>query len=891
MSNVEEWGKLKKYTHSPTKPDECLTIIYTSGSSGFPKGAIISESAYRATFVDQYRTNLPERIKFTYRPLAWAADRDATIGAILCGGRIGFSTQDVNRLMEELSLVRPTQFSAPPSIWNKIYGEFKAALALATDTQSEEVRAEEERRLLKEFSRLMPNRCKTITVGSAKISPIVYNFMQRCFKNCDINESYGITECGGVAYNNYFDGVIDYRLESVPEMGYTVDDKPYPRGEILAKTNQMFSGYVNNPDETKAALTEDGFFRTGDIVEVRGGDTKKDQRIYVIDRKKNFFKLAQGQFVAPEFLQGIYIQSPFIEQIYIHGDILADCVSAVIVPNRDYAVKYLTEQQIENFDQQNPDRRFYRALLKDIRSIAKKESLRPHEIPFHLVIDFEPFTPENGLLTSSLKPCRHKLAAHYADQLKPRKDIQQQLKSILETVIGQSIGDNDEDDQNFISAGGDSLTAVRLSRMIEQNLGIPIPTSMLFQSNMNIERLTNLIENPTQISSIRQSMVEQLWLDSCMELNIKVGPCKKSAKNPSFIFVTGTTGFVGAFLLAELLNTCPSPCQFICLVRSKSSRNVMQAIQENLNFYQLWNDDYQQRIIPLEGDLAEPYFGLDRNLYESVAQKIDLIYHCGATVNFVLSYTQLYNTNVLGTREIIRLACHTSTCVPLQYISTISVLSSKFDAEVSIERISPDNLRSGYGQSKWVAEKLVSKAIQLGLPVVIYRLGSIGPSTETGACNKQDLHTLLLSVIMKLGCYPLKAINSEFNGLPADFTAKAIVNLSRTQSSVYGNVYHVLNSSDKVSFEQIVRLSEHVGIKLHQVSDQQWTEKLKRITDVDGPFESVGEDLLNSAFNERLISIPNQHFLQVTSTLSYPSFNDEYVSKWMKFIFCNIFSH
>ena len=280
--------------------------------------------------------------------MAWAADRDAIITTFLCGGRTGFSTGDPSRLMEELALVRPTYFGAPPSIWNKIYTEFKTSLALITATCPPETIADEEERLLRQFSKLIPNRCKSIAIGGAMISPVILNFIKRCFTHCSVNESYGITECGSVAYNNLVDHTVKYRLESVPDMGYTLDDKPYPRGELLTKSSQMFSGYINNPDETRAALTEDGFFRTGDIVELRT-DQCSQANIRVIDRKKNFFKLSQGQFVSPEFLQNIYIQSPFVEQIYIHGDLLADSVSAVIVPNQEYAQAYARQHNLTPF--------------------------------------------------------------------------------------------------------------------------------------------------------------------------------------------------------------------------------------------------------------------------------------------------------------------------------------------------------------------------------------------------------------------------------------------------------------------------------------------------------------------------------------------------------------
>ncbi|CAF0929262.1 unnamed protein product [Rotaria sordida] len=853
MGDIETNGSTKQYNSVNIDPNECLTIVYTSGSSGFPKGAMISENSYRATFLQWCHPSPSDQINFCYEPLAWVSDRDAVIRTFFVGGRTGFSTGDISHLMEDLALVRPNNFSTTPAIWNKVYAEFKAALSLAIAHLLPEAVAAEEDRLLQQFSKLIPIRCKTITVGGAMISPVVLNFVKRCFSRCCIYESYGITECGRVTSNNIIKNTLQFRLISVPEMGYTIDDELFPRGELLIKTDEMFSGYINNPEETRAALTEDGFFRTGDIVELR---VRPDGELYVhlIDRKKNFFKLSQGQYISPEFLQSIYIQSPFVEQIYIHGDLLADSIAAVVVPNREYAQAFALEHNLKNFDMINPDPQFYDAILQDLRLIAEKESLRKHEIPSQLIIDFEPFTPENGLLTSTMKPCRHKLGAYYGDRLKQSNTIKQRLKIIIETTTKQSLL-TDEEDNFFIPTGGDSLTAIRLSRRIENDLGISVPISILLQPNMTLQRLATVIRDPSQMSS--HSIVQQMLNDSELLLDITIDKRKNAIVSPSVVFITGTTGFVGAFLLAELLLVHSSECKFICLVRCESLTNPLDRIRKNMLFHQIWREDFQERIIPLQGDLEKTYFGLDNDIYESLANQIDIIFHCGAAVNFILPYSKLYASNVCGTREIIRLATHTTTCIPVHYISTLSVLSSDVNKEISIDETSPDSLVSGYAQSKWVAEKLMAKANHLGLPVVIYRLGSICASTETGACNRNDLHTYLFAAMMKLNSYPETIVNAHLHGLPVDFTAKSIVYLSSIQPDVYGKIYHIINPNHAVQFRDIIDCICHCDVQLESVSLEEWRIKLKTISYEDSPFESVGsfEDEFNNSFLNSVIDI------------------------------------
>ncbi|CAF1184558.1 unnamed protein product [Adineta steineri] len=882
MGDIENDGLAKKYEYVSMEPDDHLTIIYTSGSTGFPKGAIISESTFRATFPHLGMTSSLERITLSYRPLAWSADRDAVITTFLDGGRTGFSTGDPSRLMEELALVRPNYFGAPPSIWNKIYTEFNTSLALITANSTVYATSKEEHHLLQQFSKLIPNRCKSIAIGGAKVSPAVLDFMKRCFTHCSVNESYGITECGSVAYNNQAEYYLQYRLESVVDMGYTLDDKPYPRGELLVKTKQMFSGYINNPDETNAAITEDGFFRTGDIVELRT-DQSSLPHIRVIDRKKNFFKLSQGQFVSPEYLQTIYIQSPFVEQIYIHGDLLSDSVSAVIVPNQQYAQAFAFQHNLTLLDMKNSHPLFHQAILQDLQTIARKESLRKHEIPSHIIIDFQAFTPENGLLTSSMKPCRHKLATYYADQLKTSNRIEEKLKTIIKTITGQSMLSN-TDENVFVNTGNDSLSSVRLSRMIENDLGISLPSNILYHPQLNLQQLTNLIQNPSQISLFsKQTIQSQLINDSQVDLNITITNHKSTASinYPSKIFITGTTGFVGAFVLSELLTTFSSKCQFVCLVRC-NNENPFDRIQNNMLFYKIWKDEYKQQILPLKGDLTKFHFDLNDEVYNQLHDDIDMIYHCGANVNFILSYNQLYPANVVGTKEMINFACfNPSTCIPIQYVSTISVLSNHldFNQEISIDNISPNKLVNGYAQSKWVAEKLIQKAIDCGLSVNIYRLGLICADSRTGACNQHDFYTLLFNEIMKIHSYPKSMISYHFNGLPVDFTAKIIVHLSNNENSKYGNIYHLINKNCEIKCEEIIDGMKECGIEIEGIDDNEWKMKMKTIEN--------GELFVGNIFGERN-GEANGKMNNDVCGLECPTIDKEYIIKWLDFILNNI---
>lgn len=873
MGALEIDGSIKQYDYVSTKPDDCITIMHTSGTSGFPKGVMISEKSFRSQFKCPCQPYHSENVLLSYRPLAWGADRNAIFYIFLYGGTTGFFTDDLSRLMEEIALVRPTSFTSSPSIWNKIYSEFKCELSLAINQQQMDSK-EAEQQLFNKFSKLIPNRCKTLSIGGAMVSPVLLSFITRCYPHCLITESYGSTECGAITYDNSLCPDVDYRLESVFEMGYTIDDKPFPRGELLIKSIGVFLGYVNNLEETKAAITDDGYFRTGDIVELRSKDNGRP-KVHVIDRKKNFLKLANGQFVAPEFLQSIYIQSPFIEQIYIHGDPMENCVTAVIVPNKQYAEAFIINNNLTQLDINNPDQQFVNAIVNDIRSIAIKESLGKHEIPFKLVIDFAPFTAENGLLTSSLKLCRQKIALHYADRLKDHRTIEERINDMLETATGQQLSLDKAID--LMAIGGHSLAAVRMSRMIQDELGVNMPLDVLFQSKMSLEQLANFIKDPSQISSSSDTIFSKLQNDAEMELNITIGQQRDSINSPSTIFITGTTGFVGAFLLSELLATYPLSCKFICLVRChQSSMDPFDRIYQNMYSLCLWKEEYRDRIIPLKGDLAEKNFGLDQQMYENLAEQIDIIFHCGAIVNFVLPYSQLYGSNVFGTREIIHLACHTSSCIPVHYISTTSVLS--------IDTISSKQLGNGYAQSKWVAEKLIEKASRAGLFVVTYRLGLILADSETGACNRNDFYTLLIAAIMKIKCYPAEALTATIKGTPANIAARKIVDLSRNTVDTYGDVYEIVDKENMLSFDSIFRCLGNCGLKLESVTFNEWRNRLLNDKISDPSLKSIGEFLSRNPFDR----LSSDSISSKSSQINSSSFKDYYIMQWLIFLLNNV---
>jgi thioester reductase-like protein len=281
------------------------------------------------------------------------------------------------------------------------------------------------------------------------------------------------------------------------------------------------------------------------------------------------------------------------------------------------------------------------------------------------------------------------------------------------------------------------------------------------------------------------------------------------------IFLTGATGFLGAFLLEQLLKETPQ--EIYCLVRGKNAEDGVRRIRKNLEYFSLWENDYAHRIHAVLGDLAKPSLGLGESEFEELASKIGSIYHCGANVNFIYSYWDLKPVNVTGTLEIIRLAA-SKTTKPLHYISTVGIFPiwGNSNGRSYNEEDAPtlwEGHFSGYALSKWVAERLVFQAKERGLPAIVYRVGEVIGHSETGICKPdKDAYSNLLKGALMMGEVP--RLNLNIYLAPVDMVARGVVFLSGKKDSL-GKTFHLfLHPIDGVGLIELLNSWEHkLGIK------------------------------------------------------------------------------
>ncbi len=195
--------------------------------------------------------------------------------------------------------------------------------------------------------------------------------------------------------------MLDYKLVDVPELGYFLTDKPYPRGELLIKSETAFPGYYKRPDVTAKAFDPEGYYSTGDVMaEI------EPERLQYLDRRNNVLKLSQGEFVAVAQLEATFASASLVRQVFVYGNSERPYLLAVVVPTADALERFADDTG-----------RLKAALSESLRQTAKLAELQSYEAPADFLVETEPFSPDNGLLSGVGKLLRPKLKEHYGERL------------------------------------------------------------------------------------------------------------------------------------------------------------------------------------------------------------------------------------------------------------------------------------------------------------------------------------------------------------------------------------------------------------------------------------------------------------------------------------------
>ena len=865
----------------PTPPafdagdDTLALLIYTSGSTGTPKGAIyltkaVTNSWRRSSMAMWGNEGATPSITLNFMPMSHMMGRGILYSTLGAGGTAYFvAKSDLSTFFDDLALARPTQLSFVPRIWDMVFQQYQSEVDRRSADGGDRWAVEAD-----VFADLRQNllggRFVSAMTGSAPISSEMKEFVESLL-DVHLTDGYGSTEAGAVLTDGHVQRppVLDYKLVDVPDLGYFSTDRPYPRGELLIKSETMFPGYYKRPEVTADVFDADGYYRTGDVVAELGPDQLK-----YLDRRNNVLKLSQGEFVTVSKLEALFVDSPLIRQIFVYGNSARSYLLAVVVPTEDALAN-------QDADTLKP------LITESLQDIALAAGLQSYEIPRDFIVETTPFTLENGLLTGIRKLARPKLKEYYGDRLEQlyadladsQANELRELRlhgadwPVLETIsraAGALLGAAASDlqpDAHFTDLGGDSLSALTFANLLHEIFEIDVPVGVIVSPASDLASLAAYIESERQPGSKRPTFASVHGRDAtevhASDLTLdKFIDAKTLAAAPSLpgpsaevrtVLLTGATGFLGRYLALEWLERMDMvDGKVICLVRAKDDAAARERLDKTfdsgdpklLRHYRELAADHLEVIA---GDKGEANLGLDPQTWQRLADTVDLIVDPAALVNHVLPYSQLFGPNALGTAELIRIALTTKQ-KPFVYVSTIGVGAGiepgQFTEDGDVRVISAtrkvdDSYANGYGNSKWAGEVLLREAHDLcGLPVSVLRCDLImADTTYAGQLNVPDMFTRLILSLIATGIapgsfYELDADGNRqrahYDGLPVEFIAEAISTLGERVVDGF-ETYHVMNPyDDGIGLDEYVDWLIEAGYPVERVGDYAtWVQRFE----------------------------------------------------------------
>jgi thioester reductase-like protein len=321
--------------------------------------------------------------------------------------------------------------------------------------------------------------------------------------------------------------------------------------------------------------------------------------------------------------------------------------------------------------------------------------------------------------------------------------------------------------------------------------------------------------------------MEELERDARLPESIR--PCGPTVtQDPVEVLLTGATGFLGSFLLHELLTSTMAHVN--CVVRADDERHAMGRIRAKMSSFGLWEDDFALRVSPVLGDMTKPRLALSDASLDELGERCDSIYHVAANVNFLFPYRVLRAANVGASLDVLRLACSRRQ-KPLHFVSTIGIFLSPDHAGRVIREDDPLDIlparANGYSQSKWVAEHLMMAARGVGIPVTIHRPGFVGWQKHSGVMNDKDFVTGMLQASLALGKAP--DVSMTVDVAPVDYVVRAMTWLSLRSASA-GKTYH-LNNPQPWTWHEVVKAFRAEGMKLEWTSYDAWRAELAQRRD------------------------------------------------------------
>ena len=729
--------------------DNPAYVIYTSGSTGRPNGVVISRASL-ACFVAgaayRYGFRHDDRV-LQFAPLHFDASVEEVFLTLCSGATLVLRTeammQSVLRLLDACAEYAITVLDLPTALWHEVaYGLSTSAAAF-------------------------PPSVRTLIIGGeAALPERVARFLRAVGPGVQLLNTYGPTEATVVATvatlcrDEFATGKAEEVPIGVPLPGVRAavlgpDGRLVARGvvgELHLMGGGLATGYLGQPELTAARFQtlehlpdRPRAYRTGDLV--RQNDAGE---LVFVGRVDEELKIS-GHRVDPAEIETVLLRFPGVREV------------AVVGSSMPGGIKRLAAHVVADAPTPSP------AALRQHASSALAAASVPSAFLF---TDRLPRTSTGKIDRAAL---RDAAITRSAESSVPATDLERVVMAVWEEILG--VCDLSVED-DFFERGGQSLQTIQVATRLGVTLGREIPVAMLFR-HPTIAELSRALEQAPGVKKAAAGLTEGMLADAILPEDI-ILPAPASApatvpSSPRRVLLTGATGFVGVHLLHGLLSE--TAARVVCLVRAADEKQAADRLRAALAKQRLPLGAFEDRVVAVPADLALPRLGLRSETWERLAVDCDVIYHDAAIVSLVRDYRSMRAVNVLGTREVLRLAA-TARPKPVHHVSTLAVAPSIARSPEVPEAFFPPHpeLLDGYKQSKWVAERLAEQANERGLPVAVYRLGRVVGAPDTGFVNDQDLVFRLLLAGIPAGALPDLDVSETWTTV--DYVARAIVALS-----------------------------------------------------------------------------------------------------------------
>ena len=767
--------------------DAPIYVMYTSGSTGTPKGVLIPHRGVTRLIVNAKYIDIGPTDCFTHSSNpAFDAATFEIWGTLLNGARLVVVPQPV--LLDSAAFAALIEEHQVTVLW----------ITIGLFTQYADV-----------LVNVLP-RLRYVITGGDVVDPELIRRVLRSGPPQNLFNAYGPTECTTFT-TTYPIRTLDDVPHSIP-IGRPITNtsvyilnrqlRPVPigvAGEMFVGGPGVALGYLNRAELTSERFVQDPFsadptarlYRTGDLARWRA-----DGNIEFLGRNDRQVKL-----------RGFRVELDEIEAraLQITGIREAAVIVREDVPGQKRLVAYITTE---------PGAALGVSDIRDHLAGVLPDFMVPAAI---VSLPRMPLTA-NGKLDRRTLPAPEVDAYVVRSFEAPQGELEQTLAAIWQEVLQvHPIGRGD----NFFELGGHSLLAIKSVLQANRLCGASLGVSDIYRAP-TVRDLALLIAGHGA-----GDYVIDLTAEAVLDAAIVPAPARTAAAAHA-VFVTGATGFVGRFLLAELLQE--TSATVYCLVRSQSERQGFARLKESLSRWDLWRGQYGRRIVAVPGDLRAPHLGIAKPTYERLANVIDVVYHCGTSMNHLETYEMAKAANVEGARELIKFA---TLGVPklLNVISTLAVFAPPQHGSRVVSEATPIDREVhwnsvGYTTSKWVAEQVFLTARNRGLSCNIFRLGLVWADSEQGRYDELQREYRLLKSCLMAGV-GIERFRFDMAPTAVDYVARSIVLLAERYATG-GGVFHLSADSqlEEGFFEACNRI---VGTDLNILPLREWIAELRRL--------------------------------------------------------------